>query len=154
LSAIPKSGSSMSCLRTKSKKRVYAAFARVSADFGMHGGTVFTDLAHSAKHQGATPRQRGQHIDGGAHGIGIGIVAVIDQLVTVRQCMQLHPPGNWIEGFQTACNRRQGRACRQGTCRCRERIAQVMHSGSMQSEHYIALRGVQTETSVGGFGAN
>jgi hypothetical protein len=56
-----------------------AALARVVADLGVEGRALVADLAHVAQHQQARARQFGQHVDGGAHGIGVGVVGVVDQ---------------------------------------------------------------------------
>src|SRR5690606_40631015 len=46
---IPESGRGMSRLRTKSEKYVYAAVARVGADFRMHGGAVGSEDRKSTR---------------------------------------------------------------------------------------------------------
>ena len=53
--------------------------ARVGADLGVERRALVADLAHVAQHQPARAGQRGQHVDGGAHRVGVGVVAVVDQ---------------------------------------------------------------------------
>ena len=67
-----------------------AALARVVADFGMELRALVADLAHVAQHQQARAGQLGQHVDGGAHRIGIGVVGVVDQ--RDGAAAQLHAP--------------------------------------------------------------
>src|SRR5690606_36585148 len=64
LGANPESGCCMGGILGKSEKRVYAPFARICADLGMHFGAVLTDFPHGAQDQRPAPRQTGQDIDG------------------------------------------------------------------------------------------
>jgi hypothetical protein len=53
--------------------------ARIGADLGVEGRPLVAHLAHVAQHQQARAGQLGQHVDGGAHRIGVGVVGVVDQ---------------------------------------------------------------------------
>jgi hypothetical protein len=45
----------------------------------VEGRPLVAHLAHVAQHQQARAGQLGQHVDGGAHRIGVGVVGVVDQ---------------------------------------------------------------------------
>ena len=52
---------------------------RIGADLAMERRPLVADLAHVAEHEPARRRQRGEDVDRGAHRIGVGVVAVVDQ---------------------------------------------------------------------------
>jgi hypothetical protein len=56
-----------------------AGALRRLADFGVELRALAADLAHVAQHQPARAGQGGQHLNRGEHGIGVGVVAVVDQ---------------------------------------------------------------------------
>src|SRR5690606_24916455 len=74
--------------------------------------------------------------------------------MTVWHCVELHPPGDRIEGLQTGHQRREWRTCGETAGGGSKRIAQVMHTGHRQVDHGGANGRTQPETSMCRFGTN
>ena len=110
-----KSLGSMAGVATQGQQLIHAALFGVGTDFSVQLGTVVTDLGHIAQHQHLAAFQLCKHINGSTYRIRVGVVGVINQLVTGRQLLGLHTARNRTEAFQTLHNRAQRRASGMGT---------------------------------------
>ncbi len=75
---------------------------RVLADFAVERGPLVADFAHVAQHQPARRGHRGQHVDRGAHRIGIRVVRVVDHRDAGRRPQRREPPGDRPKRFEAA----------------------------------------------------
>ena len=73
------SGDGQAHLLAQSVQGVDSAGLRVGHHFGMEFRALVADLAHVAQHQQTRPWQTGQHINGSAHRVRVGVVAVVHQ---------------------------------------------------------------------------
>ena len=128
---------------TQREQVLNASRFRVVARLGMKLGPLRSDLAHVAQHQQARARQASQHVDGSAHGIGIGVVGVVHQCVgtTVEHARQR--PRATFDGFkrfQPARDGCQRHASGQGAGNGRQGILHVVQTGHMQLKSQRADR--------------
>ncbi|CAM5196482.1 hypothetical protein CDEN61S_04220 [Castellaniella denitrificans] len=130
---------------SQGQQRVHAALAGIGADLGMHGRPLVADFGHVAQHQDAPAIQPGQHVDGGADGIRIGVVAVVDQLEAVGQRPGLHPAAHRGEGRQAGRDGRRRRAGSPGAGRRRQGVAQIVAPRGVQGDRHGLRAQVQAE---------
>src|SRR5450830_976044 len=89
----------------ETEKMVNTAFACISADFPMEFWTFVTNLTHVAQGQHAWRSGLREHVDGGAHGVRIGVVGVVDDQCTTDRRLALQATIDRRESFQTAYDR-------------------------------------------------
>ena len=114
-------GASARPCTTASRRR---AAARMAAHLGVEGRALVADLAHVAQHQPARAGQRSQHVDGGAHRVGVGVVGVVDQRDAAPPPAALQPraappagsPPAALHRGQRAAGQRKRRPPRRARC--------------------------------------
>ena len=79
MAAFAKSGACALRLLAQREKFFNTPRTGIAAGFVMKLRPLAADFAHVAHDQQARPGQFGQHLDGRLHGVGIGVVGVVDQ---------------------------------------------------------------------------
>ena len=72
-----------------------------SRRFRRDTGRRFADFAHVAEHEDLATDGRGQHVDAGAHRIGIRVVGVVEHDGAVQARPPLQPPLDAPEGLDS-----------------------------------------------------
>ncbi len=133
---------------TRHKNLLDAACQRVAQHFLVKGQRLRPDFAHIAQQQQARRGQFGQPVDGGAHRVGVGVVAVVDQGLGLRAPVQgegARAPGHGFETFEPGLDGRQRHPGGDGAGRGRQRVVQVVPSGQPQARLQRPGRGVQMQ---------
>jgi hypothetical protein len=105
-----------------------AALARVGAHFAMELGPALAHFAHVAHHEHARLGLRAQHVDRGAHRIGVGVVRVVDQRGARGRAAAHQATGHRPERGQARGDRGGRDAGGMGRGRRGQRVAHVVRA--------------------------
>ena len=105
---------------------------RIHADLGVKIPALIADFAHIAKHQQLASRRTCEHVDGGAHRIGIGVIGIVDQQRALPTALDLQPALYRGESGQRADAGFQRGAGGRGRCNGGQCIARVVFTCNRQ----------------------
>ena len=135
-------------------QRVDAAFRRISAHFAMKRRALVADFAHVAHHEHARRRLRREHVDGGAHRIGVRVVRIVDDGCAFerlqRGALHLQAALHRLERFEAALDRIERHARRERRRRRGQRVARVVFAEHLQRDVDSGPSGVSISTLVAG----
>ena len=120
----------------------------MAAGFFMEARALAAHLAHVTHDQQARPRQLGQHVNSSLHGVGIGVVSVIDQgQPTPRQfkSQRARAPLDGLKGGQAGGNAGQRDASGQCAGRSGQGVADVVPARNRQDEFQRAARRLRAD---------
>ena len=121
-------------------------------------GAALTHFTHVAEHQKARRGQLGQHLDGGAHRIRVGVVTVVHHgqfMAGQRQLQRTRAALDRLEGRQTRRNGGQRHTCGQRASGSGQRVVDVVATGHTQGKLQRARRrcGLHLPAAPGPVGA-
>ena len=74
----------------------------IRTNFGVHGGGfVLAQFAHVAHHKNTRRRHSGEHINGGFHAVGVGIIRIVNQSRAFNALLDIQTAFDITEIFQT-----------------------------------------------------
>ncbi|MNI19007.1 hypothetical protein D3C73_724280 [compost metagenome] len=106
-----------------------------------------TQLGHIANDHHAITRHFCQHLRCCRHGADVGVIAVIEQQLSLRQGDREQTPWHCLKLLQACTHGGQRSANRHRQCCCRQRIGHVMAARQWQLNRHRAERAVQGEVS-------
>ena len=73
----------------------------IRAHFGVHGGgVILTQFAHIAHHKNTRCGHSGEHINGGFHAVGVGIISIVNQSCIFNALLDIQTAFDIAEIFQ------------------------------------------------------
>src|SRR5439155_5366902 len=124
---------------------VYAALARVTADFLMEFHAALAHFPHVAEQEDFRAGFRGKHVDRRAHRIRIGVVAIVDEFRPRGSGPGLHSSADRTERRKTPLYRFEACTCDQGARGSGEGVQNIVPAVDMQLDPCRTLRGAQID---------
>ena len=105
-------------------------------------------FAHGAEHEHRGRRTGGEDVDRGAHGIGVGVVAIVDHRKSTAGLLDLQPARVRPKRAQPGRDRRGRDARRVCAGGGGERVAHVVQAGDGEGCLSVALRRMQAQLAL------
>jgi len=127
---------------------VDAAVARICADLDVESPALVADFAHVTQHKQLASGRACEHVDGGTHRVGVGVVGVVDQQRALPAAFDLQPALHRCKSGQRVYASFQRCAGGRGRRNGGQRIACIVFSGQRQIEDGGGFRGADARDAT------